>query len=84
MVNYSASLSASYQLDFWGQNRDALQAAEETAIGNRFDREVVALTTLTSVATAYFQVLASQDRIRTAEKNIASATRVLDAIKAAV
>jgi multidrug efflux system outer membrane protein len=30
VVNYSASLSASYQLDFWGQNRDALQAAEET------------------------------------------------------
>ena len=81
VVNYSSSLSASYQLDFWGQNRDALQAAEETAIANRFDREVVALTTLTSVATAYFQVLASQDRIRTAESNIASATRILDAIK---
>ena len=81
VVNYSSSLSASYQLDFWGQNRDALQAAEETAIASRFDREVVALTTLTSVATAYFQVLASQDRIRTAERNIASATRILDAIK---
>jgi len=81
-VNYSASLSASYQLDFWGQNRDALQAAEETATADRFDRDVVALTTLTSVANAYFQVLASQDRIRTAERNIASATRVLDAIKA--
>jgi multidrug efflux system outer membrane protein len=81
VVNYSASLSASYQLDFWGQNRDALQAAEETAIGNRFDRDVVALTTLTSVATAYFQVLASQDRIRTAQQNIASATRILDAIQ---
>ena len=81
VVNYSASLSASYQLDFWGQNRDALQAAEETAIANRFDRDVVALTTLTSVASAYFQVLASQDRLRTAERNIASATRVLDAIK---
>jgi multidrug efflux system outer membrane protein len=82
VVNYSASLSASYQLDFWGQNHDALQAAEETAIADRFDRDVVALTTLTSVANAYFQVLASQDRIRTAESNIASATRVLDAIKA--
>jgi multidrug efflux system outer membrane protein len=82
VVNYSASLSASYQLDFWGQNRDALKAAEETAIADRFDRDVVALTTLTSVANAYFQVLASQDRIRTAERNIASATRVLDAIKA--
>jgi outer membrane protein, multidrug efflux system len=81
VVNYSASLSASYQLDFWGQNRDALQAAEETATADRFDRDTVALTTMTSVANAYFQVLASQDRIRTAEQNIASATRVLNAIK---
>ena len=81
VVNYSASLSASYELDFWGKNRDALQAAEETAVASRFDREVVALTTMTSVANAYFQVLASQDRIRTAERNIASATRVLEAIK---
>jgi NodT family efflux transporter outer membrane factor (OMF) lipoprotein len=81
VVNYSASLSASYELDFWGKNRDATQAAEETAIANRFDRDVVALTTLTSVANAYFQVLASQDRIRTAEQNIASATRILEAIK---
>jgi outer membrane protein, multidrug efflux system len=80
-VNFSSSLSASYELDFWGKNREATQAAEETAIANRFDRDVVALTTLTSVANAYFQVLASQDRIRTAERNIASALRILDAIR---
>jgi multidrug efflux system outer membrane protein len=81
VVNYSASLSASYEIDFWGKNRDAAQAAEETAISNRFDRDVVALTTLVSVANAYFQVLVSQDRIRIAEGNIASATRILNAIK---
>src|SRR6202043_3921386 len=76
-----ASLSASYELDFWGKNRDAAQAAEETSVANRFDRDVVALTTLTSVANAYFQVLASQDRLRTAKGNIASATRILEAIR---
>jgi outer membrane protein, multidrug efflux system len=81
VVNYSASLSASYELDFWGKNRDAAQVAEETAIANRFDRDVVALTTLTSVANAYFQVLASQDRLRTAQQNIASATRIFEAIE---
>lgn len=80
-VTYGASLSASYELDFWGKNRDAAQAAEETAVANRFDRDVVALTTLTTVANAYFQVLASQDRLRTAQRNIASAQRILDAIK---
>jgi multidrug efflux system outer membrane protein len=81
VVNYSASLSASYQLDFWGQYRDAAQAALETTVATRFDHEVVALTTLTAVANAYFQVLAAQDRIRTAYSNIASARRILDAIR---
>jgi len=81
VVNYSASLSASYELDFWGKNRDAAQAAEETAVADRFDRDVVALTALTSVANAYFQVLAAQDRLRTAQQNIASAVRILNAIK---
>jgi multidrug efflux system outer membrane protein len=82
VVNYSSSLSAaSYEIDFWGKNRDATLAAEETATANRFDRDVVALTTLSSVANAYFQVLAAQDRIRTANQNIASAQRILDAIK---
>ncbi|MBR1145128.1 efflux transporter outer membrane subunit [Bradyrhizobium sp. AUGA SZCCT0431] len=81
VVNYQSSLSASYELDFWGKNRDAAQAAEETAVANRFDRDVIALTTLTTVANAYFQVLAAQDRIRTAERNIASAVRILNAIK---
>ena len=80
-TNYQSSLSASYEFDFWGKNRDAAQAAEETAIATRFDRDVVALTALVSVANAYFQVLASQDRIRSAESNIAAATRILDAIK---
>jgi NodT family efflux transporter outer membrane factor (OMF) lipoprotein len=81
VVNYSSSLSASYEIDFWGKNHDAALAAEETATASRFDRDVVALTTLTSVANAYFQVLAAQDRIRTANRNIASAVRILDAIK---
>jgi NodT family efflux transporter outer membrane factor (OMF) lipoprotein len=81
VVNYQTSLAASYQLDFFGQNRDALQAAEETATASRFDRDVTALTTLTSIANAYFQMRASQDRLRTAARNIESAGRVLDAIR---
>jgi outer membrane protein, multidrug efflux system len=81
VVNYNSALSASYMLDFWGQYHDAAQAAEETSAANRFDRDVTALTTLTAVATAYFQVLASQDRIKTAKDNVASAQRILDAIK---
>ena len=41
--NLSATLSASYEIDFWGKNRSLLRAAEQTAVASRFDREVVAL-----------------------------------------
>ena len=79
--NVQATLSASYEIDFWGKNRSALRVAEETAVASRYDREVVGLTTVVSAANAYFQVLAAQDRLQTARENQASATRVLDLIK---
>jgi NodT family efflux transporter outer membrane factor (OMF) lipoprotein len=79
--NYQASLSASYEIDFWGKNRSALRAAEETAVASRFDREVVGLTTVVTAANAYFSVLAAQDRLKAARDNLKSATRVLNLIQ---
>jgi NodT family efflux transporter outer membrane factor (OMF) lipoprotein len=79
--NLSATLNASYEIDFWGKNRSALRAAEQLAVATRFDREVVALTTVVATANAYFQVLATQDRLRVAQDNLASATRVLGLIQ---
>ena len=80
-VTYSTSLSASYEIDFWGKNRAALRAAEELAVASRFDREVVALTTVVSVANSYFLVLEANDRLRIARNNLAAATRVYNLIK---
>ena len=78
--NLSASLTASYEIDFWGKNRFALRAQEETAIASRFDRDVVALTTVVTTANSYFQVLAAQDRLRVARQNLVSAKRVANLI----
>ena len=77
----SASLTASYEIDFWGKNRSALRAAEETAVASRYDREVVGLTTVVATANAYFQVLAAQDLLRSTRENEKSATRVLNLIQ---
>ena len=79
--NLSSSLTASYEIDFWGKNRSALRAAEESAVASRYNREVVGLTTVVSVADTYFQVLAAQERLRIARQNVASATRILNLIK---
>ncbi len=78
---YSTSLSASYAFDFWGKNRAALRAAEDSAVASRFDREVVALTTVVTVANTYFQVLGAADRLRVARSNLDAATRVFNLIK---
>ena len=71
-----ATLTASYEIDFWGKNRFALRAAEETAIANRFDSEVVALSSVAAAANAYFQILAAQDRLRAARDNLVAAKRI--------
>jgi len=78
---FQAALNASYEIDFWGKNRAASRAAQQTAVATRYDREVVGLTTVVAAANAYFQVLAAQDRLRVAHENIASATRVLNLIQ---
>jgi len=75
------ALNASYEVDFWGKNRATLRAAEEGAVASRYDRDVVALTVLASVANQYFTVLAAQDRLRIARENLRAAIRVLDAIR---
>ena len=78
---YNFNFTASYTLDFWGRNRATLLAADETAIFSRFDKEVVALTTLVSVADAYFNVLDAQDRLRIARENLKAASGILTLIQ---
>lgn len=78
---YNLGLSASYIVDFWGKNRATLSASEESATVARYNREVVALTTMAAVANTYFQVLAAQDQIKATRRNLAAAERILALIK---
>jgi len=78
---YNLGLSASYMLDFWGKNRATLYAAERNALASRFNREVVTLSTIVSVANTYFQILAAQDQLKVARDNLAAATRILNLIE---
>jgi multidrug efflux system outer membrane protein len=78
---FSLGLTASYMVDFWGKNRATLYAAEEGATVARYNREVVTLTAIVSVANTYFQILAAQDQLRVARRNIAAAERILTLIK---
>lgn len=78
---FSASLTASYMLDFWGRNQASLRAAEESATASRYNREVVTLTAIVTVANTYFQILAAQDQLRVTRENLAAAERILALIR---
>jgi outer membrane protein, multidrug efflux system len=78
---YRAALNAAYEIDFWGKNRAASRAAQESAVVARFNKEVVVLSTIAAVGTGYFQVLAAQDRIRVARQNLRAADNVLTLVK---
>ncbi len=79
---YQIGPSISYDLDFWGRNRALAEAAQASAVATRFDQETVALNVVTSVAQTYFQLLAAQDRVGVALRNLADAERILGAFRA--
>lgn len=77
---YNLGLSGSYQVDFWQRYSDASSASRLVAVATRFDRSVVALSSMASLVNTYFQLLAAQDRLRIARDNVRIASDVLDAI----
>lgn len=79
---YTASVQVSYELDFWGKNRDVLHAAEENAAASRFNRDTVALTAVSAVASTWFQILAYHDELGIAQRNLAAARGLLAQLRA--
>jgi multidrug efflux system outer membrane protein len=78
---FSPVLSASYELDFWGKNRAARAAARATALASQYDKETVALTVVSSVASTYFQALEFRDRLQVARDNLTNGEKILHGLQ---
>ena len=78
---FAPTLTASYELDFWGKYRALHDAARLAAMTSRYDRGTIELTVMTSVATTYFHVLELRDRLQLARNNLASAQSTLDDLR---
>jgi NodT family efflux transporter outer membrane factor (OMF) lipoprotein len=81
-TDWSALLSASYEVDFWGKNRATARSASLLAQASKADRDTIALTTLAGVANGYFQVLSLTDRLAIAAANVDAAQNLLAVIQA--
>jgi NodT family efflux transporter outer membrane factor (OMF) lipoprotein len=78
---FDASLSATYEIDFWGGKRASRDSAQFTLQASEFDRATVELTLLSSVASTYAQTLALREQSRIAELNLANAQSVLKLVQ---
>jgi multidrug efflux system outer membrane protein len=79
---YTGTLSASYEVDFWGKNLDALRAARATAVASHYDAQTVWLTTASSIASTYFQAIGYRDRLDIARHNLKDSLSLLGAYQA--
>ena len=80
--NFNATLNASYEVDFWGRNRSAVEAAAANLNATRYDLEAIAISTDASVASNWFQLVENQARRQLAEDNLAAAEQVLNIVEA--
>lgn len=79
---FNASLNASYEIDFRGRNRAAVEAATANLNASRYDLEALAITTDASVARSWFQLVENQARLQLARDNLAAAEQVLNIVEA--
>jgi NodT family efflux transporter outer membrane factor (OMF) lipoprotein len=80
-TSYSADLTASYEIDFWGGRAAARDSALQTVRASEFDQATVELTLLSNVADRYAQTLSAQQRGQIAELNLANARNVLNLVQ---
>jgi outer membrane protein, multidrug efflux system len=79
-VDMEGFFQASYELDFWGKNKSALEAAEDSKAAAGYAWEVVNLSTMAGVATAYFQYIGLTDRLQVAQADLARARNTLNGL----
>lgn len=78
---FDATLSASYEIDFWGGRRAARDSAVLGVRASEFDQATVELTLLSGVANAYAQTLSLREQSRIAALNLANAQHVLKLVQ---
>ena len=80
--NTSLNLAASYEVDLWGRVSSSIASGKASLAASQYDYEGARLSLASSVATAWFQYLASVERLEIARENLAIAERVYKVVEA--
>lgn len=77
----AGALSASFELDIWGRNRDQLRAALSDETASRHDRDAILLSTQGAVVNAWLLYGAANERLAIARRNVSNAERIRLAVR---
>ena len=80
-TTWTGTLTASYQVDLFGENSATEDAALTRLESSQYDRQTVALTLVADIASTYFQVLAVRERRRLAEETLGNAASILELLE---
>jgi NodT family efflux transporter outer membrane factor (OMF) lipoprotein len=72
------ALDFSYEIDFWGRNREALASARATVQAAEADKAAARLALAVAVARAYFQLNLSHTFLDVTQANLAQQLSILD------
>ena len=78
---FGASLTASWEIDFWGRLQARLDAARSSAVASAYNVGAVTLSTQSSVANGYFAYLGAVARLAIQRENLAAAENILGILR---
>jgi len=79
---YQAGLTASYEIDLFGLNRDQAEEAAANLKGSEFDRRTVELGVVAATASTYLALGALDARLAVAQEVLANARNTLQVVRA--
>ncbi len=80
--NVRLAASTSFELDFWGRLRRAVEAVRAQALGTRYARDVVALTLAGVTAQAYFSLRSLDAQLAVTRETLANREESLAYVRA--
>lgn len=79
---YGVSPQVRYEIDVWGANYFASEAAGNSLVASAYGQEVVRLALIADVASTYFQILSLNDRLDDARRSLDNARSMQSAVEA--
>ncbi len=77
----TAQFTGSWELDFFGKNRAALEAALGVAHAARADADAARMLLASNVARSYFQLIRLNEQVQVAQRTLAQRTQTLDLVR---